>query len=65
MSVPLTRRGWKIFETEADGMPHVSVSPALCLCASVPIFRAEDRRPGKPVEDSSAVVCPQSSVLAP
>jgi hypothetical protein len=49
MSLRRTRRGWKIFETEAetdtdceteaetDGMPHVGVSPALCLCASVPL----------------------------
>jgi glycosyltransferase involved in cell wall biosynthesis len=45
MSVPLTRRGRKIFEaeaeTDADGMPHVGASPALCLCAFVPIFRSE------------------------
>jgi hypothetical protein len=56
MSVPLTQTGWKIFETEAetvadceteaetdaDGMRHIGVSPALCLCA---YFQDRKRRP--------------------
>jgi hypothetical protein len=40
--------------TDSEGMPHVGVSPALCLCASVPLClfseqRTEDR--GRRTED--------------